>query len=280
MESIMRLWRLVFTLLLGAFCCAPASAGSIFLTGHDPDFHAFVGGNAAGAAHINQVAIGFVQDPAFNPFFAGGVHKFLFVESTISPPAGHVNGVNGIIASGYVNGVNFDLADASTLNSALNKLGTTYSAIVVASDFGGVLTQSELDILNARRNSIIGFLNQGGGLYAMAEIGPPLGLTTSGQFGYLPIVASSAAKNQSEVGNTLTPFGMSLGLLTSDINGNFSHNIFTTTGGLNVVDMDSSGEILSLAGRQQVFIPEPASVALLGVGGVCLLGCVRRRRRA
>ena len=35
----------------------------IFLTGHDPDFHAFVGGNAAGAQHINQRAIDFIMDP-------------------------------------------------------------------------------------------------------------------------------------------------------------------------------------------------------------------------
>ena len=43
----------------------PARAGSIFLTGHDPDFHAILGGNAAGAIRLNQVAIGFVQDPKY-----------------------------------------------------------------------------------------------------------------------------------------------------------------------------------------------------------------------
>jgi hypothetical protein len=34
----------------------------------------------------------------------------------------------------------------------------------------------------------------------------------------------------------LTAAGLSLGLTNSDINGNFSHNIFTATGGMNIVD--------------------------------------------
>ena len=38
------------------------AAGSIFITGHDPDFHASLGGNALGAQRINQVAISFIQD--------------------------------------------------------------------------------------------------------------------------------------------------------------------------------------------------------------------------
>ncbi|MGH9663233.1 MAG: hypothetical protein ACRD9L_02275, partial [Bryobacteraceae bacterium] len=84
-------------LSMAGLCCG----GSIFLTGHDPDFHAIVGNNTAGAQHINQDAISFVTDPSFNPFAAGGIEKFLFVESSISPPAGHVDGINGIIASGY-----------------------------------------------------------------------------------------------------------------------------------------------------------------------------------
>jgi hypothetical protein len=141
-------------------------AGSIFLTGHDPDFHATLGGNTVGAININKTAISFVTDPGFNTFKAGGVNKFLFVESSISPPGGHTVGENGIIASGYTAGVDFVHVDASTLNTALNALGTTYNAIVIASDFGGILTQAELDILNARSTDIISFLNAGGGLYA------------------------------------------------------------------------------------------------------------------
>ncbi|MCU1273421.1 MAG: putative Ig protein, partial [Bryobacterales bacterium] len=259
----------VVLFLAGAVANADPIVGSIFMTGHDPDFHAFVGGNTAGAAHLNNAAINFITDPTFNTFAAGGIHKFLYVTSNISPPGGHIDGTLGIVASGYVQGTDFDKADASTLVSALGQLGTTYDALVVASDFGGILTQAELDILNAHSADIISFLNQGGGVYAIAESNSQAQLTPNGgHFGFLPFIVSSAQKNQSEVGNTLTSFGAGLGLTVNDINGNASHNIFTGPAGLNVVDFDSSGQILTLAGRGQVtqhgIVPEPSSIILLG----------------
>jgi hypothetical protein len=253
------------------------------LTGHDPDYHAYAGGNTAGAADINKDAIKFVTDPAFNTFANDGIKKFLYVTSSITPPAGHVDGTNGLIASGYVPGVDFDRADASTLVSALNQLGTKYDAIVIASDYGAILTQAELNILDSHSSQIINFLDEGGGLYAMAESDSGAGLTPDGGFfGYLPFVVSSAQKNQSEVGDTVTAFGAGLGLSISDVNGNASHNIFTTASGLNVVDFDSSGAIVSLAGRGQVTVngltPEPSSVSLLAAG-VMLLAFGRKRTK-
>jgi hypothetical protein len=251
-------------------------AGSIFLTGHDPDFHASLGGNSIGAQNINKAAIGFIMNPAFNPFSSGGVTKFLFVESNIAVPGGHVVGANGIVASGYAMGTDFEKHDATTLNAELDLLGTKYAGIVVASDFGGILTQAELDILNARKNSIIDFLNVGGGLYAMAESNNGAGLTPNGgRFGYLPFITSGVSLDQSESGFTVTPFGNSLGLTDSDINGNASHNVFTEFGGLSVVDNDASGRVMSVAGRVLV-VPEPLSCVALTLGALAVL---RRRRR-
>ena len=256
-----------------------ALAGSIFLTGHDPDFHA-TSGNVTGARNINNAAINFIMNPAFNPFVASAP-KFLFVESKGSIPGGHLQGKAGIVASGHTEGVDFDHHDFTTLNAALNLLGTSggYSAIVVASDFGGILRQAELNILNARAADIIAFLNAGGGIYAMAESNLGAGLTPSGgHFGFLPFVVSSVSLNQSETGFTVTPFGASLGLTAADVNNNFSHNIFLGTFGLNAVDLDNQGNIMSIAGRAQISIPEPGSLALLSTAVLALAFGLRRRR--
>jgi hypothetical protein len=262
--------------------CSTTFAGAIFLTGHDPDFHASLGGNAAGAQAINTAAIDFVMDAAYNPFVATA-SKFLFVESNIPVPGGHTVGMNGILASGYA-ASSFDQVNALGLSAALDLLGVAggYSAIVIASDFGGILTQAELDILNARSTDIISFLNAGGGLYAMAESNLGAGLTPGGgQYGYLPFIVTSTALNQYEVGNTVTAFGASLGLTNADLNGNASHSYFSATGGMDAVDLDPDGHILSLATRSQIttsgVVPEPTSLILFGLG-LLVLGFIGRRR--
>ena len=233
-----------------------AAAGSIFLTGHDPDFHFLAndpGENPAGAEKLIQVALGFAMDQAANPLVLRGARKFIFVSSKMSPPAGHLDTLDGIVNAGYALGTDFDEHDATTLGAALDALGTTYGGIVVASDFGGILTQAELDVLNARSADIVTFLNEGGALVAFAESDGGAGLTPSGgRFGFLPFVVTSTSFNQSESGNTLTPFGAGLGLADSDVNGNFSHNVFVTDFGMEVVDRDPSGDILSLAARGTV----------------------------
>lgn len=282
-QSLMSGIAAVVLALLGV---TQAHAGAIFLTGHDPDFHAIRGANTAGARNINNAAIDFILDPAFNPFAAGGANKFLFVQSNITPPSGHTNGLNGMIASGFTLGTDFEQHNGSTLAAELDQLGSKYSGVVVASDFGGILTQTELDILNDRSSDIIDFLNAGGGLYAMAESNSRAGLTPGGgQFGFLPFVATSTPLNQTEIGVTLTSFGASLGLVQSDVNGNASHNVFDDTFGLNVVDRDRFGNILTLAGRGAVDpntgvngVPLPGTVALLGLGLVMLGGSTGRRR--
>jgi hypothetical protein len=279
----------VLLALVAVFTVSPANAsplvGSFFLTGHDPDFHALLGGNAVGAQNISRSALNFILDPSFNPYVAGGNEHVLFVEcDTCAVPAGHVDGVAGLGLS-LPAGVTFETHGAADgLSTELGLLGTKYSGIVIGSDFGGMLTQAELDILNTQKNDIVNFLNSGGGIYGMSEGSGCCALTTNNRWGFLPFLTIQDPNDQGESGFTVTPFGASIGLSDSDINGNASHSVFTGTFGLNVVDMDPAGEILSLAGRGKVTgggisTPEPGTLALL-MSGIAGLAGLRLRRRS
>ena len=78
--------RLLGKTLLALFSLAialsanTASAASVFLTGHDPDFHASNPAGTAidsqGAVNINNTAISFIMNPTFNLSVAGGATKF------------------------------------------------------------------------------------------------------------------------------------------------------------------------------------------------------------
>lgn len=158
--------------------------GGIFVTGHDPDFHAYQGSNTAGAQHIIQQALNFVTD--------GHSGKVLLVTSLINPGGGYSYLRLGLQAAG----LSFDVADDGSAGGSVLNLHTVnlsaYSAIVVASDFGGWLRQSELNILLSRESDLLNYVNAGGGLIAFAESGPPLpGLLTSNAFGYLPFLVSA-----------------------------------------------------------------------------------------
>ena len=140
---------------------ASLHAGSIFITGQDPDYHASpVAGSHQGPMNITRAAIRFVRDPMVNPFVGTATTGFLFVEGRMAVPEGHGAGKLGIVASGFMEGVDFEHHDATTLHAELDQLGTKYDSIVVASDFGGLLTQTELDILNARTLDIMAFGSQ------------------------------------------------------------------------------------------------------------------------
>src|SRR5215813_9398235 len=240
--GLLKLVRGLFVALILSLA-APGRAdtpGSVLITGHDYDAP---GGTVSTATTNNRVSIKFIMDPASNPFVQSGIKRFLFVESKIVPPAGHANGVNGIIASGFAPGIDFEHHDASTLDGELDLLGTKYSAIVVASDFGGVLTQAELDILNARAADIAAFLNAGGGLYAMGESNGGAGLTPNGgHFGFLPFVTSSPTSGEN---STLTPFGEVLGLVEPNAPAAGFHNVFAGTAfGLQAVELDPDQRIV------------------------------------
>lgn len=268
------------------FASSIAFAGSVFVTGHDPDFHAFLGGNATGAQNIIDDGLAFARN--------GNTAPILLLESNLTNEllGDHTDSEQGLIASGYTAGNtagnHYVVVNAATFSSLTLAQLKGYSSIFIPSDHGGTLTGDDLQALDARSADIITYLNAGGGLFAAAEDGfhqPPTSGPAPALYGFLPFLVSSTAFSQAEVGNTLTPDGTALGLTNTDINGNFSHNIFTATGGMNVVDHDANGDVLSLDFRGQIgvngVVPEPNSVAIIGVMlGIVVVAVQRRRARS
>ena len=126
---------LAFLALLALAFAAPAWCGSIFLTGHDPDFHASVGSDKTGANNLNRIAVDFVANPLFNPFRADDITTLLYVESSLDAirrPQPHQRRSRGG-AGRNLSGVILEKHDASSLDDALNRLGDDYAAIVIAS---------------------------------------------------------------------------------------------------------------------------------------------------
>jgi hypothetical protein len=263
METTRRSWLLVAAVLgLSAFNIPiPARAGQLFLSGHDPDFHASQGLNPTGAQHIIQDSLTFARNGNTAPIM-------LLETSTANLGLGdHADSELGLIAAGY--------SAATSPGNHYVKLSATqfvtanlsqFSALFIPSDHGGTLTGDDINALSARSGDILNYLNAGGGLVAFAEDGNRTPPTTGPQppsFGFLGAVLSPVSLQQSESGFTLTAAGASLGLTTSDINGNASHNIFGSAAGLTVVDRDGSGNIVSLDFRGTFSIPEPSSLAMV-----------------
>ena len=111
--------------------------------------------------------------------------------------SGHRVGEFGLASIGLTLGTNFGWVDATGLATVDF---SNYSAIAVASDFGGMLTKDEINALIARSSDIASFVNNGSGLFAAVECGPgnvncnsDLVDTPTNLFGFVPVNVATAS---------------------------------------------------------------------------------------
>jgi hypothetical protein len=226
----------------------------VFLSGHDPDYHATIGSNTMGAVNIVRRSLAFVRN--------GNDAPILFIQSNTENIAlgEHADSELGLIASGYAAGSapGENYVKVNSTQFATEDL-SKYSALLIPSDHGGSLTGDDLVAINHRTADILEFVHRGGGLVAFAQDGMRVPATVEPQptnFGFLEGIVSSTGLNQDEAEFMITPFGESLGLTLDDINRNAAHSIFTSFGGLQVVSLDAEGRVITVAGQ---LVPEPLS---------------------
>jgi hypothetical protein len=256
-----KLIMVLFTMAIALCFASPLIAGPVFLTGHDPDFHAQ---DSAGARNLLKSGLSFVTNGTYDD---GVGQKFLWVESRIAVPGGHRIGEAGLNAIGLQLGVHYDRANAQEFATAdLSQ----YTAVAIASSFGGILSRAELDALIARKDDLKDFINGGGGLFAAAECSPCGANLLAGQaapdlYGFLPIEVSSVPP---QAPFQVTAFGAAapFSLVNGDVN-DPTHNSFGLTGGLEALDRDQGEQATTIAGvafvgtglSQIILTPEAAT---------------------
>ena len=216
--------------------------GSVFITGHDPDYHSQDPScSGEGAKRLLTVAIDYATNKSAKPLLV----VYPDAPDTSDAHRDSIAGLREVTT-------NFDQMNASDFRIA-DLTPYEYSAIFVPSDFGGELTQEELDALNDRTKDIRRYVNAGGGLIALAESNGGDGLTTGGgHYEFVPGSVKSTAAGH-KFGDKVTAFGADLGLTNDDVTCNYSHNYFETTAGMNVVDyFEESGDPESFDGEDKI----------------------------
>jgi hypothetical protein len=255
---------------LGFLAIGPASAGNIFLTGHDTDFH--------GQTAILAADLTYARNGSALPVLV------LDAGSELS------NLAKSAIGAGNVVTIAPSAVTAADFNAAI------YSAFAVASESScGGCDNSPAD--NAKIASfgtaIAAFVTAGGGIVGLAGASDPLA------YAYVPTAATNAGGSPPSSGYVETAAGALAGLLPE--NGDPTHNFFSTPGTAGLSSAFSIAETVGIGGPvESVFIsgasigctgpscvitgsvPELSTwgMMLLGFAGLGFLGYRKSRRQS
>lgn len=246
---------------------ASANAGKVYISGQDSDDSGHV------SLSYGTQLLDFISSGNTN----GGSGILILGGATVGTSRGNIDSWNASTPS--------VLTQVTLAGSIATQNFSSFAAILLPSadtQTGGGITQAQLDAINARGGDIAAFVNGGGNLMAFTEAG----LTNA--FGWFPLGALSIT-NGSYDSAAQTPALAAAGFVATDaeISGDLYHSTFSGPAGffgLSVLATNAEvgtptfGEAAILGGgvNTQIAVPEPATLAVFGIG---LLGLAAIRRR-
>jgi len=261
-----------FAVAVAASPAIATTGGNIFLTGHDPDYHAYWEDSASAFAALTS-EVNFVQNGSTLPLLVFDNNDLELSNVLTTLGIAHVT----VDPSGSLSDSLFDTS--------------IYSAFAVASDqsCGGCdLSASDVANIATHSSAIDAFFNGGGGILGLAAAQDPNG------YAYLPEAAANAGGFPPSFGFVETPAGTANGLVAE--NGDATHNYFPTpgTGGLSSayqVAETNSGNVESVFVKNGSIscvgptctitgaVPEPATWGMMLLGFGAIGSAFRRRKR-
>lgn len=286
-----RMWKklaVVAAVTLGLGAAGTVHAGSVFLTGHDIDLH-------DGADGYDVVILNWLRGSGTATEIAAASYRVGLIRSidATNPANGFVGGVlDGapLWAGGVTAADPTQFANAAAFATFLSSV----DVLVVASQVGcGGCDFSPGDsaVLNTFAPEIAAFFNAGGDIWGNTVASVATG------YNYLPPdAAASGPPISGSTGFLPTAAGTAIGITNTMVNGDQTHNRFTTFDPDFVVfevrpntSLPGGQEIISIGIRDAritdggigdggTTVPEPGMLALLGLG-VLGMALTRRRRQ-